>query len=67
MYKNAVAGGLNGGILPHMLQPQRQATHSPDENRAPVFPRNMSLTGPGANLSSMQQYDCGFVSAPKQC
>ena len=48
VYKNAVAGGLNGGILPHMLQPQRQATHSPDENRAPIFASNVSLTGPGA-------------------
>lgn len=49
VYKNAVAGGLNGGILPHMLQPQRQATHSPDENRAPIFASNVSLTGPGAH------------------
>jgi hypothetical protein len=47
VYKNAVAGGLNGGMLPHMLQPQRQATHSPDENRAPIFASNVSLTGPG--------------------
>lgn len=48
LYKNAVAGGLNGGMLPHMLQQQRQATHSPDENRAPIFASNVSLTGPGA-------------------
>lgn len=48
LYKNAVGGGLNSGVLPHMLQQQRQATHSPDENRAPIFASNVSLTGPGA-------------------
>jgi hypothetical protein len=56
MYKTAVAGGLNGGMLSHLLQPQRQATHSPDENRAPIFASNVSLTGPGASpaIAAMQ-------------
>jgi hypothetical protein len=49
LYKNAVAGnGLSGGMLPHMMQQQRQATHSPDENRAPIFDSVSALTGPGS-------------------